>query len=73
MNGGYYRIDLSDTLSVLALNTLYYSIKNDKTIQNNEDTEQLSWLTDQFKNADSNKKFILTYHIYPGARYRSEP
>lgn len=31
LNGGYYRVDLSDTVSVLALNSLYYNSKNDPT------------------------------------------
>jgi len=29
MKGGYYRVDLSDKLSILALNTNSFSIKNE--------------------------------------------
>jgi hypothetical protein len=45
LNGGYYRLDLSENLSVLALNTMYYSIKNDKSNQATEPFDQLEWLS----------------------------
>jgi hypothetical protein len=33
MTGGYYRLDIDDKLSVLALNTLYFNKKNNLTGQ----------------------------------------
>jgi hypothetical protein len=71
MNGGYYRADVSDTLSVLALNTLYFNKKNDATKQGDEAQNQLDWLKSQLENAEDNRKFIITYHIYPGARHHT--
>ena len=46
MNGGYYRVDVSDKISVLALNTLYYNKKNDPTEETTEGADQFQWLTD---------------------------
>lgn len=34
--GGYYRVDYTDNLSILALNTMYYNDANDKSKQSNE-------------------------------------
>ena len=36
MNGGYYRVDVSKSVSILALNTLHYNSKN---YENNTTTE----------------------------------
>lgn len=41
--GGYYRVDVDDKLTVLALNTLYINKKNDPTTQGNEGTDMLEW------------------------------
>jgi 3',5'-cyclic AMP phosphodiesterase CpdA len=69
MNGGYYRVDLSKSVSVLALNTLYYNKKNDPTQMTTEGADQFNWLTEQLANAEDSRKFILTSHIYPGSKY----
>ena len=29
----------------------------------------MDWLRDQLAGAEANRKFVITYHIYPGARY----
>ena len=36
MQGGYYRIDYNEKLTILSLNTLYYSNKNDRSEQSGE-------------------------------------
>lgn len=33
LKGGYYRVDIDSTLSVLAINTLYFNKKNDESKQ----------------------------------------
>jgi hypothetical protein len=45
MNGGYYRYDLNDKLSLLSINTLYYNKKNNNSNQQNEAIEMSEWLT----------------------------
>lgn len=71
-NGGYYRIDINGQLSVVALNTLYFSKKNyaenDPVAANN----QLDWLTsvlEDIKHNEPLRKVIFTCHIQPGYKY----
>lgn len=74
--GGYYRADFSDKegndLSVLALNSLYWNIDQDRTKIADEGTDQLKWLEEQLANAEDSRKFVLTYHIFPGFRFNDE-
>ena len=45
IEGGYYRVDLTDNLSVLVLNTLYYDIERSKDLDSgNRGRLQLNWL-----------------------------
>lgn len=37
-----------------------------------EGTTMLSWMEEQLKNAEAGRKFVLTSHIYGGARYKGE-
>lgn len=69
--GGYYRVDIDSKLSVLALNTLYWNKKNDGSKQGSEGQDQLNWLKQQLASSTS-RKFIITNHIYPGAKYVSK-
>lgn len=72
MSAGYYRADVTDKLSVLAFNGEYMDIDDDTTQQGSEATEQLDWLEAQLLTASSSgRKFILTGHVYPGARYHA--
>jgi hypothetical protein len=56
---------------VLALNTLYFNKKNDITNQGSVPADHLTWIRLQLSE-NSNRKFILTSHIYPGAKYESK-
>jgi len=67
MNGGYFKYDITDKLSVLALNTLYFDNESNLDILGTVGLDQFAWFEKQLQTP--NKKFILTYHIYPGAKY----
>ncbi|CDW78580.1 UNKNOWN [Stylonychia lemnae] len=62
--GGYYRYELTDSISFIALNTIYFSIRNDIDLQTGD--EQLLWLSNQLAGASSDHKFIIQMHIFPG-------
>ena len=48
MNGAYYRVDMTDKISILALNTMYFMFSEDKPESENkmtkEGTDQLNWI-----------------------------
>ena len=44
MEGGYYRVDVTDSVSVLTLNAEYMDNDDDATYHADEATEQLDWL-----------------------------
>ena len=70
MKGGYYRVDLSDKLSVLALNTVMYLFKNmgiDE--QGTQLDDQIEWLEDNLWNSEPERKFIITCHVYFGVKF----
>ena len=68
--GGYYRVDIDAKLSILAVNTLYMNKKNDFTNQGSEAQDLIDWLKANLAGAKtSGRKFIITNHIYPGAKY----
>lgn len=70
LSAGYYRVDLTSNLSILAVNTLYLNKKNDFTNQSTEAQDQIDWLRANLATGKSTgRKFLLTYHIYPGAKY----
>lgn len=73
LNGAYYRVDLTDTLSVLVLNSMFYAVSNDLSYQANEPTDQIAWMQLQLEQgATMGRKFIITDHLYAGTRYESE-
>ena len=68
MTGGYYRVDLPDSkISLLAMNFLYYAKKRDLSLSSGSGVQQMFWLKDQLAE-ESDRKFIVMYHLYPGAR-----
>ena len=71
MVGGYYRVDLTDELSVLSLNTLYYDSKRNapKIEVGDEGATELEWLEQQLSEK-TDRKFILISHVYAGTRYK---
>ena len=67
--GGFYRVDLTDEVSVLAINTLFYdSERSDDIDTAPKGKAQLDWFEAQFAQ-DSTRKFIPISHVYAGARY----
>ncbi|CDW74027.1 UNKNOWN [Stylonychia lemnae] len=68
LKGGYYRADIDSTLSVMAVNTLYFNEKNDISQQGNDAQDHITWIRDQFTQ-NPQRRFIVTNHIYPGAKY----
>jgi len=72
LDGGYYRVDYSDSLSIFSLNTVYFSKKNDNTNDPGTALNQMNWLSSHLadiKANDPNRKVIITYHIIPGYKY----
>ena len=49
MYGGFYRYDISSTVSVLVLNSMYYMIDNDMVPEGSVPLDQLDWLKSQFE------------------------
>ena len=72
MEAGYYRVDVSDKVSALIFNNEYMDIDDDTSFQGDEGFEALDWLEEQLKTGkDDNRKFIISGHVYPGARYHA--
>ena len=67
MNGGYYRYDLGEGVSVISLNSILMNTKNDKG-ESQSVKDQLAWLEAQLK--DESRRFILQMHIPPGHWYQ---
>ena len=70
MYAGYYRADISETVSVLTLDNQYMDDVNDESVVKNEAEDQLDWLEAQLVSGPaSGRKFILSGHTYAGTRY----
>lgn len=72
MAGGYYRVDLTDKISILAMNTLYYDSLRDPNLAGDSGMMQMDWLKRQLRES-SGRKFIILNNIYAGARYQTFP
>lgn len=72
LNGGYYRVDLSPKVSFLGLNTLMFNRKNNNSLDGNQVQDQLAWIEMQFYTAEPDRQFILSNHIYPGAKVEDQ-
>lgn len=71
MQGGFYRYDLSSTVAVLVLDSMYYLIDNDQTPEGSVPQGQFDWLKSQLELAKGTAtKFIIAFHVYAGARYK---
>ena len=66
MDGGYYRADLSKTLTVLSVNTLEYNKDQIQSEIGPEAQHQWVWLESALN--DSGRKFLVLSHIYAGVR-----
>lgn len=74
MSAGYYRADVSDSVSVLVLNTEYFNESADDSLYQGEPAEILQWLEHQLLSGQwSGRKFIIIGHVYAGVRYKSTP
>lgn len=70
MNGGYYKADISEDLSVIVLNTLYFNVDNNANNDPDAAEEQLSWFEKQLDAIKKkNTKTIISYHIFSGINY----
>ena len=70
ISGGYYRADVSETVSVLVLNNEYFDDEADDSLYEGEQTEQLDWLEFQLSSAKENdRKYIIAGHVPAGVRY----
>ena len=68
--GGYYRVDISPKLSILALNTVMYLFKNKgMEFQGTQLSDQLDWIETNLWHSEPERKFILTCHVYFGVKY----
>ena len=68
MDGGYYRADVSSTLSILAYNTLENNPDQVQTEIGPEKENGFQWLEKNLSE-QSNRKFLILTHIYAGARH----
>ena len=66
MQGGYFRVDIGESLAVLNLNSLYMACRNNADLENEH--LQLEWVESQLSN-ETFKKFIIHTHIAPGLHY----
>ena len=72
MEGGYYRVDIDENISILALNSQYYDLDDETQYQGNESSLMLDWLEENLAaGAKSGRKFIITDHVYAGSRYHA--
>lgn len=70
MEAGYYRVDLSSNISVLTFDNEYMDIDDDNSVTASENQIQLDWLEANLKEGlETGRKFILSGHVYAGARY----
>jgi hypothetical protein len=70
--GSYYRVDLTDKVSALVLNTMFYDDDDDESYQGNEGDVQMDWIeTNLEEGALTGRKFIITHHVYAGTRYNA--
>lgn len=67
MYGGYFRVDVTSSLSVLSLNTLEYNVDQYPSEVGPEHDALLQWLEAQLSE-QSSRKFIILSHIYAGSR-----
>lgn len=72
MSGGYYSVDVTDTVSVLVMSNEYFDEDADDSVYDGEPNEQLDWLEWKLSSARADgRKYIIAGHVYPGARYHS--
>lgn len=69
-NGGYYRVDLADKVSLLSINSLQYNKDQYSQGLGPEFEDQKNWLFSELDNTKDGTKFLLLDHIYAGARIK---
>ncbi len=72
LDGGFYRVDFSDELSIFSMNTVYFTKGNDDTTDPAAAMNQMNWLRAHLasiKTNEPNRKAIITYHVLPGYKY----
>ena len=59
-------------MSVLSMNSIAFSVKDNQTFQAGQQYYQLQWLEEQLSTAEKWRKFIITNHIYYGSQLKDE-
>ena len=65
MQGGFYRVDLAEGISVLSINSILLNTLNSVS-ETTSETLQRQWLEDQLSNTSDSSRFFLLMHIPPG-------
>ncbi|KAL0247928.1 hypothetical protein GEMRC1_003167 [Eukaryota sp. GEM-RC1] len=67
LHGGYYRMDLTERLTILVLNTNYYFTMDFETIPNHDPSHQFKWIESEMKRLiKTDRKALVFCHIPPG-------
>lgn len=66
MDGGYYRIPITDSFSLLAVNSLEYNLGQYPDEIGAEAGHQFDWLSSNL--SKDNHKYVIFEHIYAGGR-----
>jgi hypothetical protein len=70
---GYYRADVTPTITVLSLNSMYFDYSDNST-HGGEQTILQNWFTYELSTAKAQgRKVIITDHVYAGSRFQAEP
>ena len=70
MSAGYYRVDITDKITVLALDSMFWMKGNDPSYQLDEGEEEMQWFETQLATG-GDRKFIITCHEYAGTRFKA--
>jgi hypothetical protein len=62
-DGGYYKYKISSDVSVLVLNSIYFSVKNNEDLTSA--TNQLDWIEAQLSAGTATERFLFSMHIPP--------
>jgi hypothetical protein len=71
MQGGFYRVDLAEGVSVLSLNSILLNSKNSEK-ETASELLQRQWLEDQLSNTNDSSRFFLHMHIPPGQWWQTD-
>jgi hypothetical protein len=68
--GAYYKIDYSEKLTFLSINSLYFDIESTEHDNEEEAKEMYKWLAEVlYDDQNKQRKIVPFYHIWPGLNY----